>query len=508
MQQATVVGQRWTDLPVPPLGPGSGALIGAEGDSDGSAEGGPWQPTDRVAVVLPARDNQRELDRTLAALAHQSYPADLLEVVVVDDSSEPALQVPPIAPTGTRIVRREEAQSHGSGAARHAGAQATDADILLFLDSDMLADRQHVAAHARWHHVCDHAVILGRKWFVAVDDLTPEGIARAGEDGTGVADLMAGRKHTEHIWQEDQVRAQGRLTQDVDDTFLAVVGATVSIRRESYERSGGFSSFGLRGIVDTEFGYRAFTSGCVIVFDQDARSWHQGARNFSSRGGEIKKERLGLAANHLPIPMFRPQDTGRSWTVPMVRVVVDATGTDLAREWATERLLLTVDSVLASDVTDLAITVAADETVPQWWRDYVGSDARVELRTDGHGVASGFPSPFTVVVPPGAVVEPGTLSAALGLLSEDVRVVRALPAWAGARSLEVWRTRTLERALRAGLAAHATAAPATAGSDQGPGRASVTELAEVLGEHWVSEQALGLTWPQPRLTPQGMVTTW
>lgn len=471
MQQTTVAGQRWTDLPVPALGE--------------------WTPTDRVSVVLPARDNQEELDRTLAALLHQSYPAELLDVVVVDDSSQPALVLPDLAPSGTRIVRRDEVQSHGSGAARHAGALASGADILLFLDSDMLADTRHVEAHARWHHVCDHAVVLGRKWFVTVDDLTPEGIAEAGSAGTGVISLLDGRKHRKHVWQEDQVRAQQMLTQDVDDTFLAVVGATVSIRREAYQRCGGFSAFGLRGIVDTEFGYRAFTSGCVIIPDKEARSWHQGARNFSSRGGEIKKERLGLAANHLPIPMFRTQNTGRSWAVPMVRVVVDTHGIDLTQDWATEALLLTVDSVLASDLTDLAVTVVADSSLPQWWLDYVGSDARVQVRTDGQAVTSGFPSPTTVVVPPGAVLEPGSLTAAVGLLSQDVRVVRTLPGWVGAQGLEVWRTRTLERALHAGWASDPAQVPE-----------------EVLGQHWVSEDALGVTRPQPRLTPQGMVTTW
>ena len=306
MQQATVVGQRWTDLPVPELGA--------------------WTPVDRVCVVLPARDNQTELERTLAALAHQTYPAELLEVVVVDDSSQPPLTLPDLAPAATRIVRRDQAATHGSGAARHAGAVASDADILLFLDSDMLADPRHVEAHARWHHVCDHALVLGRKWFVEADDLTPAAIAEAGVAGGGVADLLAGRTQVRHAWQEDLIREQERLTRDVDDAFLAVVGATVSLRRDSYERSRGFASFGLRGIVDTEFGYRAFTTGCVIVPDDEARAWHQGARSFARRGAEIKKERLGLAANHLPIPMFRQQNAGRQWVVPAVGVVVPVGG--------------------------------------------------------------------------------------------------------------------------------------------------------------------------------------
>lgn len=465
MEQHVVSGQLWPRLPVPELGR--------------------WTPQERVAVVLPARDNQVELDRTLAALAHQTYPAELLEVVVVDDSSDPPLQVPTLAPSGTRLVRRDEAQSHGSGAARHAGARATSAEILLFLDSDMLADPRHVEAHARWHHVCGHALVLGRKWFVAVDDLDPAGIDRAAREGRGVADLLTGRRWRTHEWQEDLIAQHDQLTQDVDDAFLTVVGATVSVRRELYDRAGGFASFGLRGIVDTEFGYRAYTRGALLVPDEEALCWHQGARNFATRGGEIKRARVGLAANHLPIEMFRPQNRGRSWAVPLARVLVDVSGHGPGPldDVAGEALLLTVDSVLGSDLTDLAVTVVTGQAeVPTWWLDYVAAEQRVGVSAEPPG--TGFPSPVTVVVPPGVTVSPDTLSSAAALLSDEARVVRTLPDAYGTPSVEVWRTRTLERALRTGL-------------EQTP--------PQVLGERWCPPEALGVRPVTARITPQGMV---
>ncbi|OLT17781.1 hypothetical protein BJF80_00110 [Serinicoccus sp. CUA-874] len=394
-------------------------------------------------MVLPARDNQLELERTLAALAHQTYPSELLEVVVVDDASGTPLQVPPGAPPGTRVVRRDEAQSHGSGAARHEGALATQAPILLFLDSDMLADPAHVEAHARWHHVCDHALVLGRKWFVKVDDLGPAEIERAGRDGTGVGDLLTGRAWRTHQWQEEHIEQQDGLTRDADDVFIAVVGATVSIRRELYRRTGGFATFGLRGIVDTEFGYRAYTRGALVVPDSEARCWHQGARNFATRGAEIKRTRMGLAANYLPVPLFRPHNRGRRWTVPTARVVVDVSGQGPGQlgEDAGELLLLTVDSVLGSEMSDLAITVVTGQTqLPSWWSDYVASEHRVESSVQA--LTSGFPSPLTVVVPVGVVLAADSLTRAVALLGEEVRVVRTLPNAYGTPSVEVWRTRT------------------------------------------------------------------
>ncbi|AWO01229.1 glycosyl transferase [Chitinophaga alhagiae] len=42
----------------------------------------------RVSVIIPARDEEQNLPPLLEALQHQSYPANLFEVIVVDDFSE------------------------------------------------------------------------------------------------------------------------------------------------------------------------------------------------------------------------------------------------------------------------------------------------------------------------------------------------------------------------------------------------------------------------------------
>ncbi|MEU8267719.1 glycosyltransferase, partial [Sphaerisporangium sp. NPDC049002] len=59
---------------------------------------GEWTPGLPVSVVIPAHGGQRRLDLTLAALAAQTYPSGLMEVVVVDDGSEPPLRLPEIRP--------------------------------------------------------------------------------------------------------------------------------------------------------------------------------------------------------------------------------------------------------------------------------------------------------------------------------------------------------------------------------------------------------------------------
>lgn len=444
---------------------------------------GTWQPRLPVSVVIPAKDCQPELDRTLAALCEQTYPADLLEVIVVDDASEPPLALPDAAPGTTRIVRLPAAEGHGSGRARHAGAEQASGDVLLFLDADMIAFREHVEAHARWHHVLADAVVLGYKHFVDVDGLTAAQVRAATRDDT-FEDLLAGRQRQRHVWVEDLIRDSDRLVAAGEDAFLAVVGATVSVARGLYRDSGGFAAFGLRGIVDTEFGYRVFTAGGTLVPEPAARSLHQGVRNFATRGDEIKRSRVGLAANHLPIPMFRPQNQGRSWLVPQVQAQVPADGVDA------ELVQLTVDSLLASAVTDLQVRVSGYDAGRggAWLLDYFAADRRVTFSAED-GVGSGFPSPYTLVVPAGAALDRQAVSRLLDdLRAERLGMVRSTVAGSEDLAVELWATRALHRAR-----AHAAGDGVEAAAHR------------LFGTAWRSGETVGVHAARPEVTRQGMV---
>ncbi len=430
-------------------------------------------------MVLPAKDCQPELDLTLAALANQSYPADLTEVLVVDDDSSVPLRVPALAPPRTRVLRLAGGAGHGSGRARHAGAVASSGEIILFLDADMVATQTHLEAHARWHHHVADAVVIGRKRFVDFAGVDPQALAEAVRTGT-VDGLLAGRRQSSHSWLEQMITQTDGLQEWREDTFLAVVGASVSTSRDLYLESGGFSSYGLRGIVDTEFGYRIFTSGAVIIPEQGSLTYHQGLRNFATRGDEIKRERAGLAANRLPIPLFRPTNRGRSWAVPMVVAVVDATvGTQ-------EEVLLTLDTVLGSAFTDLSVRVGPADAVPTWVRDYFAADPRVAMEEGP--VRTGFPSPYTLVVPVGTNLAATTIDVLLTAIEQqEVGVVRVEPVVEGGRGVELWATRALQRSRRHGV-----------GDLEQTGR-------ELFGEHWLTAQTVGASRSEVAITRQGMV---
>ncbi len=99
-------------------------------------------PTPRVSILIPARNEERNIAACVASVARQDYPAGAFEVVVLDDHSTDRTGAI-VADLATRhpVVRlvRGAALPCGWGGKAHACQQLADAatgDWLLFVDAD------------------------------------------------------------------------------------------------------------------------------------------------------------------------------------------------------------------------------------------------------------------------------------------------------------------------------------------------------------------------------------
>lgn len=306
---------------------------------------GAWQPTLSVSVVVPAYAAQRLLPYVLAGLATQTYPGHLLEVVVVDDDPRSPLELPEVRPERTRIVRVD----HGWGRANacHTGALASDGDVVHWLDADMLVEPDEVEAQLRWHHLLDHAVVLGHKWFVDPEPL----LARAPSGDGRLHEAFAGAERQRH-WVEDVWDKTEDLRSAGPRALRTHVGATASLRRALYDEAGGMDTT-LRLGEDIDLGYRLAECGAVFIADRAARSWHLGRSHQQSRQDEVNDYNTYFLADR--VPDLQPQRRRRRlYSVPYLEVVLDTRGHDHTA------VVATVDAVLASTLSDLAVTLLGD----------------------------------------------------------------------------------------------------------------------------------------------------
>ncbi|HEX9029770.1 MAG TPA: glycosyltransferase family 2 protein, partial [Anaerolineales bacterium] len=114
-----------------------------------------------LSVIIPTYNRANALERLLQALDRQTFPADLWDVIAVDDgSSDPDYER--VTGATYRFPMRFLKQDHqGAAAARNLGACDSQAEILLFLDDDIVVEPDFVACLVEDHRRYDRAILMG-----------------------------------------------------------------------------------------------------------------------------------------------------------------------------------------------------------------------------------------------------------------------------------------------------------------------------------------------------------
>ena len=395
-----------------------------------------------VSVIVPCFEAPEALALTLAGLERQAWPRGLLEVVVVDDGSDPPLARPARTSLEVKVICQQR-RGFGLARARNTGVAAAAHDILVFLDGDVIPEAGLVSAHARWHHAINDALTLG---FCACVSVAGIGAAAVRAHRGPLGELFAGRP-TDRPWLERHMARTGDLTSRHGDLFRAVTGQNFGISRALYEEVGGFDESFIRyGGEDTEFAWRAQVRGALLVPERGAFGWHQGRW---AEGREGKERDLALQAEKLAGLIaeagFRPA-AGRRFAVPRHVVTLDA-GCD-----AVDQVIEAAHTLLADPADDVGLCLEVPpgrggHPARQRLEQAFGEDARARIVPKG-AVIEAFPaSPLHIALPARAVTGPGLparLAAALGDAASASAVLE------DGREVSIARAWVLHRARRAG----------------------------------------------------------
>jgi mycofactocin glycosyltransferase len=243
---------------------------------------GPWA-TEDVAIVIPARDRAELLARCLSCVGSSG------ELVVVDDGSRDTAAIASVAGgAGATVVQHQ--RTAGPAQARNAGAAATSAPLIAFIDSDVRPDPDWLAG------------LIGHFADPRVGAVAPRVSVPAG-DGA-VAAYEAVRSPLD-LGDEPGAVGPGRR-------LGFVPAAALVLRRAALEAVGGFDG-GLAIGEDVDLVWRlAATSWTVryepsVVVEHPARgrpcAWLGQRVAYGSSAGPLAR-RHPDAMRHLVIPRW------------------------------------------------------------------------------------------------------------------------------------------------------------------------------------------------------------
>lgn len=197
-----------------------------------------------VAVVVPARNAARTLDRTLCSVRGQTYSN--LEIIVVDDASTDSTPRVALAHAEqdprVRLVRNEACR--GVGAARNRGVAETTAPFVAFLDADDLMTEDSIAARLAAIGEADAGMAYG--WSAVID------------------------AHDRVLGVRSRATFAGSILRDLAGGNFIGNGSAVLCTRRALEATGGYSEAlfeaGAQGCEDYKFYLdvaRRFPVACV-----------------------------------------------------------------------------------------------------------------------------------------------------------------------------------------------------------------------------------------------------
>jgi GT2 family glycosyltransferase len=120
-------------------------------------------PTLQASVVIPTHNRRDSLQRTLLALARQSLSAERFETLVIcagctDGTVHMCHEISPELPYRLRVIEQTDA---GLATARNRGFEEAQAQLLVFLNDDIVPDPALLATHIRAHNARLNLVTVG-----------------------------------------------------------------------------------------------------------------------------------------------------------------------------------------------------------------------------------------------------------------------------------------------------------------------------------------------------------
>lgn len=350
------------------------ALEDAVKDAEGTTfRDGSWR-TEPVSVIVTAYNSERNLRKTLQALAEQSYPTGLMEVIIADDGGSDnsrALVKELHLPFTVKYVWQQD-KGYRLSRSRNNGLKNATHDKIIVIDNDIVVDTSFVETYMKWHHVADSygtdVLLTGRRQFVRPEDVTLDRItSHRLAEVPRVASTAKGGSPID--WREQKLYPETNFLKDLSAMAdprhvltLGVVGCNLSFTKSRAFAAGLFDEdFTRWGAEDKLFGDQMWYTQALfperpfyIVPVMDAVGLHM---EHPVSGRQDEDKRVTAALYRTKIQALKAKEI---FPAPKVSVYVPA--------WNVEQFIeQTIDSVRAQTYKDVEVCVVEDRGTDHTW---------------------------------------------------------------------------------------------------------------------------------------------
>ena len=235
----------------------------------------------KASVIVCSYNGGKTLDRCLASLKEINYPD--YEVILVDDGSTDDTQQIAARHPWVQNIRQE---NKGLSFARNVGAHASKGDVIVYTDSDCMADPD-------WLYYLIGTLLSGNFAGVGGPNISPPA------ENWVQACVSAAPGGPSHVLLTDVVAEH-------------IPGCNMAFHRWAFDQVGGFDHEYRKAGDDVDFCWRLQQSGGVIAFSPAAIVWHY--RRFTLKAFRKQQEGYGEAESMLRfqhLVFFGPTGTAK-----------------------------------------------------------------------------------------------------------------------------------------------------------------------------------------------------
>lgn len=256
----------------------------------------------KASIIIPSYNACERLYYNLLSLSVQNCDKDKFEVIVVDDGSKDSTRKMLAGfNTNFNIKKIVLNENRGRAYARNTAINEAKGDILIFHDSDMVAEKDYVAKHIN-AHTDSGTVVSGMNWrkvysyyyedfAEAAKQKLESQLSNMGIDMRLVnkqpilseAEITSGKifdyTFSQSKYQSNEdiiINSYGSSLEGYHFPWIFFVTNNCSAFREDVLKAGGFdNNFLAWGCEDLDLGYRLYRNNCRFIKAIDITSIHQ-----------------------------------------------------------------------------------------------------------------------------------------------------------------------------------------------------------------------------------------